>query len=77
MTFAVTAKGQVTIPKGVRHKLGIRPGTRLAFAAENGRLVATKVDTPDRFTKWRGRGRLPGKLDVDAYLSKIRDGHRG
>lgn len=77
MTFAVTEKGQVTIPKGVRNQLGIHPGTRLAFAAENGRLVATKIKTADRFTKWRGRGRLPGKLDVDSYLGKIRDGHRG
>jgi antitoxin PrlF len=75
MTFAVTEKGQVTIPKGVRHKLGIRPGTRLSFAAENGRLVATKTETNDRFAKWRGRGRLPGKLGVDAYLGKVRDGH--
>jgi AbrB family looped-hinge helix DNA binding protein len=77
MTFAVTEKGQVTIPKGVRTKLGIHPGTRLTFAAENGRLVATKAETTDPFTKWRGRGRLPGRLKVDAYLNKVRDGHRG
>ena len=76
MTFAVTEKGQVTIPKGVRTKLGIRPGTRLAFAAENGRLVATKAETTDHITKWRGHGRLPGKLNVDRYLKKVRDGHR-
>ncbi len=32
MTFAtVTTKGQVTIPVDVRTKLGLRPGSRLAF----------------------------------------------
>lgn len=76
MTFAVTEKGQVTIPKGVRLKLGIRPGTQLTFAAENGRLVGTKTEATDHFAKWRGRGRLPGKLSVDSYLKKIRDAHR-
>lgn len=29
----VTSKGQVTIPVEVREKLGIRPGSRLAFVA--------------------------------------------
>lgn len=30
-TATVTSKGQVTIPVDVRTKLGLRPGTRLAF----------------------------------------------
>ena len=30
-TLSVTTKGQVTIPKHVRQKLGIRAGTRVAF----------------------------------------------
>ncbi len=29
----VTSKGQVTIPVDVRSKLGLRPGSRLAFVA--------------------------------------------
>lgn len=76
MTFAVTEKGQVTIPKRVRDKLGIRPGTRLAFDAVQGKLVGTKAAPADPFAKWRGRGKLPGGLTVDAYLARTRDGHR-
>lgn len=76
MTFAVTEKGQVTIPKRVRDKLGIRPGTRLSFDAVQGKLVGTKTAAPDAFAKWRGRGTLPGGLTVDAYLARTRDGHR-
>jgi len=39
MTSAtVTSKGQVTIPVDVRVKLGLRPGSRLAFVpTDNGR----------------------------------------
>jgi len=75
MTFAVTEKGQVTIPKPVRDQLGIKPGTRLSFRAINGKLVGAKSDPIDVFSKWRGRGKLPGHLKVDGYLSKVRDGH--
>lgn len=30
-TSTLTAKGQVTIPAGVRKRLGLRPGDRVAF----------------------------------------------
>jgi AbrB family looped-hinge helix DNA binding protein len=33
---AVTSKGQVTIPKGLRQQLGIRQGTRIEFSLANG-----------------------------------------
>jgi len=78
MTTAVSEKGQVTIPKRVRDQLGIRPGTELTFSAVGGKLVAAKTaESGDVFKKWRGRGRLPGGLSVDAYLAQARDGHRG
>ena len=75
MTTAVSEKGQVTIPKRVRDQLGIRAGTVLAFSAVKGKLVAEKESPGDVFAKWRGRGRLPGRLSVDAYLRRSRDGH--
>ena len=79
MKSAVSEKGQVTIPKSVRDRLGLRPGTLIEFRAENGQLVGTKAVAEDVFRKWRGRGRLPGGLSVDEYLRRIRDGraHRG
>jgi len=39
----VSEKGQVTIPKRLRDRLGIRPGQVLDFHEERGRLVANKA----------------------------------
>lgn len=66
----------MTFPKGVRDRLGLSPGTELAFEAAGGVLVARKVERQDVFAKWRGRGRLPIETDVDGYLkaSRLADG---
>ena len=39
MKSRVTERGQVTIPKELRDRLGIRPGQVLEFSEEDGRLV--------------------------------------
>jgi antitoxin PrlF len=72
MNAIVSEKGQVTIPKAVRSKLGIKPGTVLDFSADNGRLVAVKQEQGDAFDRWRGMGRIPGGLTVDEYLAEVR-----
>ena len=38
----VTEKGQVTIPKHIRDKAGIRPGTEVDFRLEDGKVVVLK-----------------------------------
>jgi antitoxin PrlF len=74
MKFVVSEKGRVTIPKGVRDQLGLRPGTVLWFEVVGGKLVGQKTDASDPFARWRGRGRLPGATSVDAYLKLTREG---
>ena len=76
MKSVVSEKGQVTIPKHLRDRLGLRAGTTLEFDAEDGKLIARKTEAGDAFRKWRGRGRLPGGVTVDRYLDKIRDADR-
>jgi AbrB family looped-hinge helix DNA binding protein len=71
----VSEKGQITIPKALRTKLGLAPGTVLEFRAVNGKLVAHKKLGLDVFKKWRGRGRLPKAMTVDQYLQRARDAH--
>ncbi len=43
----VSEKGQVTIPKRLRDRMGIKPGQVLAFREERGKLVATKAAVED------------------------------
>jgi AbrB family looped-hinge helix DNA binding protein len=39
----VTRRGQRTIPKSIRKKLGIQEGTRLMVDAEGDKVVLTKI----------------------------------
>lgn len=55
ITARMTSKGQITIPKEVREKLGIRVGEDVGFEEENGRLVIKKAFTRSPFDKWIGR----------------------
>ena len=55
----VTSKGQVTIPKSVRDRLGIRPGSKIDFeVGEDGRAYLRRVGQrrvkPSRFERMRG-----------------------
>lgn len=47
MKTIVSEKGQMTIPKPLRRRLGIRPGQILELREERGRLVAAKADSRD------------------------------
>jgi AbrB family looped-hinge helix DNA binding protein len=38
-TLRINARGQVTIPAELRKRLGIKPGTRVNWIEEKGRLV--------------------------------------
>ena len=76
MTAIVSEKGQITIPKAIRDKLGLVPGAVLEFDAVKGQLVARKKISQDVFKKWRGRGKLPRGMSVDNYLKRARDAYR-
>ena len=47
MKSVVSEKGQMTIPKPLRRRLGIRPGQILEVREERGRLVAAKAESRD------------------------------
>jgi len=72
MKAVVSEKGQVTIPKACRDRLGLQAGSVLDFEARDGKLIAVKQQPQDVFRKWRGRARLPRGRNVDEYLDAIR-----
>ena len=60
MKAKVADQGQIAIPKALRERLGIKPGTVLEFGEDYGKLVAVKaltIDTIDQFYGKLGSGR--------------------
>jgi len=59
MSTNVTSKGQVTIPKPIRDRLGIQPGDAVDFRMDtDGRIILVKLGAappPSRFEAMRGR----------------------
>ena len=55
MKAKVAERGQVTIPKVLRERLGIRPGTVLEFKEDHGKLVAVKATTMDSIDQFYGK----------------------
>ncbi len=70
MYTKVSERGQVTIPKGVRDRLGILPGTELEFGAEDGRLVARKVAAANPFGALYGT--VAGSQRTDDIIGRLR-----
>jgi antitoxin PrlF len=77
MTVLLTTKGQVTIPKLIRDRLRIRPGTKVEFElAEDGRAYLRRVGKrqtrSSRFARMRGTA--TGGLTTDKIMKLTRDG---
>ena len=51
----VTSKGQITLPKAVRERLGVRQGENVGFEEKGGSLVITKIAAKSPFDKWVGK----------------------
>lgn len=71
MKSIISEKGQVTIPKPIRDRLGLVPNTVLEFESENGRLIARKADLA-RDPVLAVTGICKKKIVVDEYLQEIR-----
>jgi antitoxin PrlF len=67
MKSIVSEKGQVTIPKALRDRLGLDPGQVLDFREHNGRLVADKLNVQDPVSIVYGILRL-GRATDDALV---------
>jgi antitoxin PrlF len=70
MRTVVSEKGQITIPKRLRDRLGIRAGEVLDFEEDHGRLVATKLTTRDAVDELFGV--LKGKDKTDTIMRRLR-----
>jgi AbrB family looped-hinge helix DNA binding protein len=73
-TMRVTTKGQVTIPRHIREKLGILPATEIAFVEEKDRVYIVKKKDPGNrnnpFRKLRGVATV--KMTTDEIMALTR-----
>lgn len=68
----VTSKGQITLPKKVREKLGVHPGENVGFEERNGIFYIKKTVKESPFDKWVGRlKQLEGKQS-DNLVKELR-----
>ncbi len=74
-TGSVTSKGQVTVPKAIRDRLGIKQGDRLEFISENGRTLVRRARTAaNPFAKYVGAlGAFKSRKEINAWVRDLRD----
>ena len=70
MKAIVSEKGQVTIPKRLRDRLGIRPGQVLEFEDEHGKLVGVKLESVDPLRQLLGA--FPSDQPTDEFIEELR-----
>ena len=70
----VTKKGQVTIPRRILEKLGIKPDTEIEFVVEGGRayLVRASEAGPAKGPFRKLRGTATAKLATDEIMTLTR-----
>jgi len=71
MKTTVSEKGQITIPKRLRDRLGLRPGTILDFDEAGGRLVGRKLVPADQLDELVGILTRP-RGGTDAMIRELR-----
>ena len=77
MASTVTSKGQVTIPKPVRDRLNIKPGSAVDFElTKDGRVVLVKAGrksaAPTRGRFDRLRGSIKSDMTTDEIMALMR-----
>lgn len=70
MRTRVSEKGQITVPKALRERLGIRPGDELDVIDQGGRLVLSKAAPDDPVAAVYGI--LGTDLDTDTIIEELR-----
>jgi antitoxin PrlF len=73
----VTSKGQITIPREVRRRLGVRAGDRLQFEEDGEGVRVTAVRKKSPFAKYMGIGNPgigKGRTAIQKWMRELR-GH--
>lgn len=72
LTAKVTSKGQITIPKKVRDKLGVQAGEGIGFEEKDGVFYIKKAIKKSPFDKWVGKLKKATEGKTDDIISELR-----
>jgi len=73
----MTSKGQITVPREIRRRLGVREGDKLEFEDNGNGIQVTAVREESVFEKYRGIGTPgigSGRKAIQKWIREIR-GH--
>jgi AbrB family looped-hinge helix DNA binding protein len=72
----VGERGQVTIPKEIRDRFGLRPNAEVEFHLVDGSIVLNRAPRKLALRKWKGRCKenfaALGYSSVDKFIDDIR-----
>ena len=68
----LTSKGQITIPKDVRERLGLRPGDEIDFVEDKAGFRVRKRILTSPFKEYRGFLKGLAGSDPDDLVEKMR-----
>ena len=72
----ITSKGQITVPRDIRHTLGVRAGDRLLFESDSRGVRIRPLRAKSPFEKYRGIGNpgIPsGRKAVRHWVRQLRE----
>ena len=72
MTSTISSKGQITVPRAVRARLGLRPGTRVAFELTAEGALLRKDHAEHLRAVDRVRGILKREAPTDRLIKDMR-----
>jgi AbrB family looped-hinge helix DNA binding protein len=68
----ITSKGQVTVPKKVRDRMGLRPGDTVDFVEQGGQVHLVKAPKQGAFSAHRGYLKGLAGTDPDVLVDRLR-----
>jgi antitoxin PrlF len=69
----ITSKGQITLPREIRHALGVKPGDKIVFEQVGKEVSVRPVRSKSVFAKYRGIGNPGLPSGRERVIGKVRE----
>jgi len=76
----ITSKGQITIPVGIRRKMGVKSGDKVLFVEDNGRVIMMNASLHaiwEAQKAMEGAAEELGLTDMDDVVALVKEMRRG